>query len=115
MTHYNPYDKAHELAKALVQCDVYGRYVNAKRNVEKYPEFKEKILRVRGRQMEINRAHILGEELPVEFITELTQELNELNKNAEIAEFFEAETQFIRMFTDIQEIIQKALDYELKE
>lgn len=115
MADSNPFDKAHELARAIKQSQAYERYLSAKREVDKYPDYKEKILKIRSQQMELNRAHILGEELPADSMAQLSQELSALNQYAEIAEFFEAETYFINMFRDIQNIVQNALDADLKD
>ncbi|HCF49164.1 MAG TPA: hypothetical protein DER60_02710 [Syntrophomonas sp.] len=115
MTEINPFDKAHELARSIKQCRAFKHYLAAKQAIDQHPDYKDKILKVRARQMEVNRAHILGEELPAELLSELSQELAALNQYPEIAEFFAAETHFINMFHDIQNIINGALDAELKD
>ncbi|MGI6435166.1 MAG: YlbF family regulator [Syntrophomonadaceae bacterium] len=115
MADSNPFDKAHELARSIRQSPAYERYLCAKREIDKHPDYKDKILKVRSRQMELNRAHILGEELPADSVAELSQELSALKQHEEIAEFFEAETCYINMFQDIQNIIQSALDADLRD
>lgn len=115
MADSNPFDKAHELARSIRQSPAYERYLHAKREIDKHPDCKDKILKVRSRQMELNRAHILGEELPADSMAELSRELSALNQYAEIAEFFAAETAYINMFQYIQNIIQDALDVDLKD
>jgi cell fate (sporulation/competence/biofilm development) regulator YlbF (YheA/YmcA/DUF963 family) len=105
----NPYDKAHELTRAITDSEVYKKYVAAKIEVERNPEYKEKILAIRNRQMEINRAQIMGEEASNDTILELSQQFAKANQIKEIADFFNAESSFIQMFGDIQEIIQKGI------
>ena len=105
----NPYDKAHELARALTDSEVYKRYGAAKAAVEKHPEYQEMILKIRNQQMELNRAQILGETMNNDNILQLGQMFAQANQIEEIAEFFKAESAFIQTFNDIMEIIQKAV------
>ena len=105
----NPYDKAHELARAITGSEVYKRYVAAKSAVEKIPEYQEKILEIRNQQMVFNRAQMLGEEVDSDSVLELSQMFAKANQIKEIAEFFNAEGAFIQMFNDIMEIIQNAV------
>lgn len=111
----NPYDKAHELARSIKQSQAFQRYLAAKLAVDQHPDYKDKILRVRGKQMELNRAHIMGQQLPADLMSELSQELAALREYAEINEFFDSESYFINLFQDIQNIIQSALDADLKD
>ena len=109
MAEINPYDKAHELARAITNNEVYKRYVAAKLAVEKNPEYQEKILKVRNQQMELNRAQMLGQEVNSDSVLELSQMFAKANQIEEIAEFFNAEGAFIQMFNDMMEIIQNAV------
>jgi len=109
----DPYNKAHELARAIKDSDVFHGYIAAKNEVEKNSEDKEKIQSIRKKQMEINRAQVFGEEPTPEHIQELALEFAKLNQKQEIASFFEAEAGFMQMFNDVQEIIQKAIQEDL--
>lgn len=109
----NPYDKAHELARAIKDSEIFRSYIEAKGQIEKNPEYKERILQIREKQMEINRAQVLGEEPAAGLIQNLTLEFAKLNQHREIASFFEAEARFIQMFDDVQEIIQKSMQDDL--
>ena len=115
MTEVNPFDKAHELAQSIKQSQVFKRYLAAKQVLDQNPEYKQKRLKVRSVQMELNRAHVLGAELPADLLSELSQQLAEANQYPEIAEFFAAETDYIKIFQEIQNIINSALDADLKE
>ncbi len=115
MTEPNPLKKAHELAQSIKESLAYGRYLQAKEEIDKHPDYKNLILKVRSRQMELNRAHILGEELPADSMSELSEELASLRQYAEIAEFFDAETRYINLFQAVQRIIENELGLELKD
>lgn len=106
----NPYDKAHELARALTNNEVYKRYVEAKSAVEKNSKYQEKILQIRNQQMVLNRAQMLGQEVDSDSVLELSQMFAKANQIEEIAEFFNAEGAFIQMFNDIMEIIRNAVE-----
>ncbi len=110
----NPYDKAHELARAITGSEIYKRYVAAKSVVEKNPEYQEKILKIREQQMEFNRAQMLGQEVNSDSVLELSQMFAKANQIKEIAEFFNAEGAFIQMFNDMMEIIQNAVEVGFK-
>jgi len=110
----NPYDKAHELARAVTGSEIYKRYVAAKLAIEKNPEYQEKILKIRNQQMEFNRAQMLGQEVNSDSVLELSQMFAKANQIEEIAEFFNAEGAFIQMFNDMMEIIQNAVEVGFK-
>lgn len=110
----NPYDKAHELARAITGHEVYKRYVAAKAGVENNPEYQKMIVRIRSRQMEMNRAQILGQEADAAVISDISRLLAEANQIKEIEEFFSAESSFIQIFNDVLGIIQKAVEVGFK-
>lgn len=110
MTIINPYDKAHELARAVTSSDVYKNYVQAKNLIEDNPDLKEKIIDLRNRQLEVNRMEMFGKEVDNKKIEQITLDFAKLNQNPEFAQFFQAEAAFIQLFGDIQEILQKAIE-----
>lgn len=110
----NPYDAAHDLARAIKNSDIFQDYVQAKKQVEQNPKFSEIVYAIRDKQMMVNRSQILGEKNP-EVVQELALEFAKANQHQEIARFFEAEGKFVQMFNDLQEIIQKAMRQELGE
>ncbi len=110
----NPYDKAHELARAITDSEVYKRYVAAKLAVEQKPEYQEKILQIRNQQMMFNRAQMMGQEVDNDSVLELSQMFAKANQIKEMAEFFNAEGAFIQMFNDMMEIIQNAVEVGFK-
>jgi len=112
---FNPYDKAHELVRAIQESDIYHDYIKAKHLVEEKPEYKEKILNFREKQMKLNHAQVFGEEVAEETIKEISLEYAKLNQVEEIARFMNAESQFIQMFNDIQKIIHDSLQVDFEQ
>lgn len=109
----NPYDKAHELARALKLSENYQHYVKAKNLLSL--QAREDIVNFRNLQMKLNQAEMLGQKVEEAQIMELSREYARLNQEPLIADFFSAEGMFVQMFTDIQEIIQKALEEGLQD
>ena len=110
----NPYDKAHELAKAITNSEQYSNYVNVKGLIEGNEELTGKLLQLRNLQMRLNVAEELDEEARQELINQINGEFTTLNQIEEVREFFQAENQFVLMFNDIQQIIQKKIEEGLK-
>jgi cell fate (sporulation/competence/biofilm development) regulator YlbF (YheA/YmcA/DUF963 family) len=110
MINNNPYDKAHDLARAIKDSETYQAYVLAQKQLEQNSEAKEKIRQFRTRQMEVNQAQILGQAQADDKVTGLALEYAKLNQDKSIAEFFNAEALFVQMFSDIQQIIQKSIE-----
>ncbi|MDD2585426.1 MAG: YlbF family regulator [Syntrophomonadaceae bacterium] len=109
----NPYDKAHELVRALTVSPIYRDYLAAKNELEKNPEYKEKVVSLRTRQVEVNNTKIMGGEVSSAAINEITLEFAKLQQIEEIARFLNTESHFIQLLNDIQEIIRKALEKDL--
>lgn len=110
----NPYDKAHELAKAITNSEQYLNYVNVKGLIEGNEELTGKLLQLRNLQMRLNVAEELDEEARQELINQINGEFTTLNQIEEVREFFQAENQFVLMFNDIQQIIQKKIEEGFK-
>lgn len=114
MADINPYDKAHELARAITASEIYRNYIAAKDEVKKNPEVQARILKLREMQMEVNRAQIIGEKATPEKVQEVTVEFARLSQIKAAAQFLNAEGAFIQMFTDIQGIIQQSIEKDFQ-
>lgn len=111
----NPYDNAHELSRSILKSEEFKNYLQAKNDLDQKPDSRDKVLEFRNRQMVVNRAQITGEEIDGEQIRELSLEFAKLNQDKDIAAFFNAEAEFIKMFNDIQQIIRQSIDRVLAE
>ncbi|MDD4775533.1 MAG: YlbF family regulator [Syntrophomonas sp.] len=106
----NPYDKAHELVRALKANEAYQNLVEAQRKLDSDPEAKQRLNLFRNLQMEVNQAEMLGQPVADQQVQQVALEYAKLNRNKLIAAVFEAEAAFIQLFSDIQQIIQKGLE-----
>lgn len=110
----NPYDKAHELAKVIANSDQYLNYVKFKGVIEGNDELTGRLLQLRHMQMKLNVAENLDDEARQGIMNQINEEFTELNKIEAVSKFFEAENQFIVMFNDIQQILQKKIEEGLR-
>ncbi|MCX5779513.1 MAG: YlbF family regulator [Firmicutes bacterium] len=115
MLNKNPYDQAHELARALRESELYQRYIVAQKQLALDPEAQERVRKFRVQQMEVNQAQLLGQAVPDGKVSQVALEYAKLNRDKNIAEFLDAEGTFMQLFADIQQIIQKSLESGLTE
>ncbi|MEQ8201487.1 MAG: YlbF family regulator [Syntrophomonadaceae bacterium] len=106
----NPYDKTHELVRAIKADERYQRLAAAQRLLNLDPQAKKKLELFRNIQMEINQAEMLGQPVADEQVQQVALEYAKLSRNKVIAEVLDAEAAFIQLFSDIQLIIQKGLE-----
>ena len=109
----NPYDKAHELARAIKGSEVYQRYAAASQRLRSEPETEQKLIAFRQLQMELSQAQMAGEALSETKAAHLSLTFGKLREDPVTAEFMEAEELFIRVYSDIQNIIQHAVESDL--
>ena len=103
------FEIAHQLARALTEDPAYIDYIKVQKAIEELPELKEKIRAFREKQTTINQRSIVGEEIDGEMIQEIRLEYAKLNANKTAADFFRAEAEFVLVFNEVQEIIQKGV------
>lgn len=106
----NPYDKAHELKRAIEQSDVFKKYKEAKVRLDEDESAKKMVDDFREKQFDLQRRELLGEEVKeteLEKIQELYTILN-MNKNA--ADYLNAEFGYARLMQDISEILAEIME-----
>lgn len=111
----NPYDKAHELARAMQDSDAYQGYVAAHKKLAQNAGALEQVQEFRKLQIKVNQADALGQELAEGLVSDLAIQYQELNQDELIASYFQAEGLFVQMFTDIQQILQKSIENGFEE
>lgn len=107
MSSHKANDLARQLAATITDSLVYKSYIEAQKSLAEDPNLKEKIRAFREKQAEINNKHFIGEEMPADQIKDISLEFAKLNTHKAAADFFRAEADFVSMFNEIQEIIQK--------
>ena len=105
----NPYDKVHELVKAIKESDEVKEYLEIKEEVYKDEKNKEMIKDFREKQMEVQSLLMQGQEAENEKMEKLQNLYQILASNVKVKEFFDREVRFDVMLSDIYKIIGEGL------
>lgn len=110
----NVYDKAHELARALLECEEYIEFKKAKEELEKDKKALEMLKDLRAKEIEVQTLALSGKTFAEE-----EQKLNNLYEivkyHSGIKRYLEAENKLMVLIFDIQKIIFSSLDIQLGE
>ncbi len=107
------YDKAHELAKEIQNCEDYKVYAKLKEEVTADEKTKALLKDYKKLQMEAQASYLTGKE-PSEETMEKIKKLGEvLQFNKNVTEFFAAEYKFQTLISDVYKIIGDAVDMGL--
>ena len=105
----NPYDKVHELVRAIKESEEVKEYLQIKEEVYKDEKNKEMIKDFREKQMEVQSLLMQGQEAEAEKMEKLQNLYQILASNIKVKEFFDKEVRFDVMLSDIYKIIGEAL------
>ncbi len=105
----NPYDKVHELVRAIKESREVKEYLALKEELYADVKNKEMIKDFREKQVEVQSLLMQGKEAEPEKMEKLQSLYQILANNAKIKEFFDKEVQFDVMLSDIYKIIGEAL------
>lgn len=107
------YDKAHDLAKELQQCDEYKEYTRLKQLVMADEQTKPLLIEYKKLQLEAQASMLSGGQPNEETIDKLKKLGEVLQFKPEISAYFAAEYKFQTMISDIYKIIGDACDLGL--
>ncbi|MGZ4163890.1 MAG: YlbF family regulator [Tumebacillaceae bacterium] len=105
----NPYDKAHELARALRDSQEFINLQDKKRRVDAEPVAKKMLDDFRHRQWELETRRIMGEEITDEDLKQMSQMNEAIQMHATVREYLEAEYRFGVIYSDIHKILGEAV------
>ncbi len=105
----NPYDKVHELVRAIKESDEVKEYLAMKEEIYSDEKNKELIKDFREKQMEVQSLLMQGKEAEKEKMEKLQNLYQILVSNVKVKEFFDKEVRFDVMLSDIYKIIGEAL------
>ncbi|MCR5221800.1 MAG: YlbF family regulator [Lachnospiraceae bacterium] len=89
---------------SLRSCEEYQHYLQEKEKIQKFPELKASIYRLR----EINL--LIQEVTDPETEEHLRAEYDHLSADIRIRDFMQAETDYCRLFQEIEEVMASELD-----
>lgn len=101
----NPYDKAHELARALKESNEYRAFLTAKAAVVADPEAKKMVRDFITKQMELEYEAMAGKGQDAAKTENLQRLYQLIALNTKAREFLEAYMRFQRTMADVSKII----------
>ncbi len=105
----NPYDKVHELVRAIKDSNEVKEYLTLKDELYKNDRTKEMIKDFREKQVEVQSLLTQGKEMDNEKLEKLQSLYNILASDMKVKEFFDKEVAFDVMLSDIYKIIGESL------
>jgi cell fate (sporulation/competence/biofilm development) regulator YlbF (YheA/YmcA/DUF963 family) len=105
----NVYDTANKLAQELKQSEEYINYKMAKETLKLNPDLKKKIDAFENARYDAQVTAMQTGKADEEKTKKMQQLYIELYENQDAAKFFEAETKFNTILTDINKIIGDAV------
>lgn len=110
----NVYDTANKLAQELKQSEEYVNYKMAKETLNLKPELKKKIEEFEMARYDAQITAMQTGKNDIEKTKKMQQLYVELFENSDAARFFEAETKFNIVLSDVNKIIGDAIKDVLK-
>ena len=105
----NPYDKVHELVRALKDCREAKEYLEIKEELYKDEKTKGMIKDFREKQVEVQSLLMQGKEAEQEKMEKLQSLYSILASNVKVKEFFDKEVAFDVMMSDVYKIIGESM------
>ena len=105
----NVYNEAHNLARAIKECDELKQYLELKKTVEANEELSKIINDFQSKQMELQLTQMSGKEPEQEAVGKMQELYAILMKDPKAAEYMQAEMRFSMMMNDIYKILGEAL------
>ena len=105
----NVYNEAHNLARALKECDELKTYQELKEKIQKTPELASAIADFQSLQMQAQLKQMAGEELDPETAERVQQLYGILLRDPAAAVYMQAEMRFSLMMNDVYQILGEAI------
>lgn len=103
------YDEANNLAKAIKESKEYVEYKQAKEDLNKNPDMKQKVDDFEKIRYEVQVMAFQGEKQDEEKQKKLQEMYEILMKEPKIKEFFDIEVRFNIMLADVNKIISESV------
>ncbi len=105
----NPYDKVHELVRAIKDSREVKEYLEIKEELYKDEKTKGMIKDFREKQVEVQSLLMQGKEAEQEKMEKLQSLYSILASNVKVKEFFDKEVAFDVMMSDVYKIIGESM------
>lgn len=105
----NVYDTANKLASEIRASEEYKQYKQAKENISKNPELKQKIDEFEKLRYDVQVLAVQGKEADIEKNKKLQEMYTILISEKQIKEYFDLEVKFNVMIADVNKIIAESV------
>jgi cell fate (sporulation/competence/biofilm development) regulator YlbF (YheA/YmcA/DUF963 family) len=101
----NPHDKAHELARAIRESEVFARTLEARKRLEQNPSTVTMVQDFRRRQWELQTKAMMGQSITEEDQATLSKLAEVVSINPDVSQYLSSEYQLSVLLSDIQKIL----------
>lgn len=105
----NVYNEAHNLAKAIKECDELKQYIELKKEIDANEELASAIADFQSKQMEFQLSQMSGKEPDAEMTGKIQELYAILMRDPKAAQYLQAEMRFSMMMNDVYKILGDAI------
>lgn len=105
----NVYNEAHNLAKAIKECEEFKVYTQLKTRINQNPELASALSDFQAQQMQAQFKKMSGEEMDMETMGKIQELYGILMRDPIAAEYMQAEMRFSLMMNDVYKILGEAM------
>ncbi len=105
----NPYDKAHELSRAMRGTEMFAQMKAAKDKLESDEAAKAMLIDFQRQQLFLERKRLLGDTISEDEQNELQKRSDTIQMHEVVREYLTAEMQLGILYQDIQQIISEVI------
>ena len=109
----NVYDQAHQLATAIRESEEFKQFDQTKKQIEANPELDKAIKDFMTRQLELQTAQMMGQEIDPEAFQNLQQLSMVLMQDPLAANYLQCQMRFTIMMSDVYKIVGEVSDFGL--
>lgn len=111
----NVYNEAHNLAKAIKECEEFKIYNGLREQVNNVPEFAKMINDFQAQQMQLQMKQMAGEEIAQDAMESIQQLYSIIMSDPLAGEYMQAEMRFSLMMNDVYKILNEAMGGAIPE
>ena len=106
----NVYDQAHSLAQAIRESEEFKQYDQYKKIVKENPQLDQSLKDLMKKQMEMQAAQMMGQEVTQEAFQQIQQLSAILMQDPTAAQYLQCQMRFSMMMADVYKIIGETAD-----
>lgn len=106
----NVYDQAHSLAQAIRESEEFKQYDQYKKIVKENPQLDQSLKDLMKKQMEMQAAQMMGQEVTQEAFQQIQQLSAILMQDPTVAQYLQCQMRFSMMMADVYKIIGETAD-----